>query len=52
MAGGRVVQGLINRRNRELELYFKGEQQAETRKMIVAMALLVVGASVALYVFS
>jgi lysozyme len=52
MAGGRIVQGLINRRNRELELYFKGEQQAETRKMIVAIALLVVGAGVALYVFS
>jgi lysozyme len=52
MAGGRVVQGLINRRNREMELYFTGEQQADTRKMIVAMALLVVGAGVALYVFN
>lgn len=52
MAGGKVSQGLINRRNREMQLYFTGEKSTETRKMIVAFALLVVAAGVGLYIIS
>lgn len=52
MAGGKVIPGLVSRRNREMDLYFKGEQESNTRKMLVALALIVVAAGVGVYIVS
>jgi lysozyme len=51
MAGGQVVQGLINRRAKEIDLYFNGGDQKKSQQFVIGGILVVIALALIWYIY-